>query len=249
MSIFSRVFQTTKLSFLSRISEAKLLRTLDHDSVALVGSRKYCHLDLGPVIDSFSSIIRFNLGMPGLMYGKSDGYLCLNSHLWQFFLSRNPTLEAFHKKYSELCDTQYLTDFYNYYSRERQTSFFHIRTVLRRNIEFLDSIGYPFDVSYFPRVGINALLYLLANHPSKPFLFGFSIDTQSRTSFYQSQNRISNERLHSSTEESALLLWLAEKDLIDISFCLLEDTSPCLFGHAHSHLISDTSKKLLLKLM
>ena len=191
-----------------------------------LGSKKYLRFNHSPLSNFFSSIVRFNLALPGPQFGYCFGSLHLNNHLYDATIRGGCSVEEFLKQYSDYASQEFLAYYYNFLKENihKYRHVLHMPPRVEKYNQFLRVNNCPIQFEKRPRTGIVSIMEALLLEKQDILLSGFTINPrETYQSAYWIQAKVANENLHSTCIEAEILSWLHQNNFIDATFCLLED--------------------------
>ena len=212
----------------------------------ICGSKRYENLNFDKLVDNFDIIVRHNMLLPCNNYGKRNSDIqILNIHLNSFYTQKKPVDEIIRIFETPL------------WRGEFDISEEHIRKTC--DYLKLDSVQFK----YFEHNNTNLMIALLKKHninhivtkqlrcgfayiaecidtEIKPFLMGFSLKEGDMLG-KQFSNKKSKGQCHDTNSEISLLKKLHKANLIDATFCAIEDSQDMKID---SSLLSPTTVSL-----
>ena len=195
-------------------------------STIICGSKKYENLSFDRLVDSFDTIVRNNWLLPNNNYGKrNSNYQVLNCHMENHRksgASLSEWISTYAKKHN-MPENQ-IGSFYEYL-KLKTVRFVHFtgnNTELMRSILRKHNIDHKVNKQL--RCGF-AYIAECIDKEIKPSIVGFSLkegDTINKQ-FSNKQYRLHNP-CHDTHSEIRLLKKLHEANLIDATFCTIEDS-------------------------
>ena len=190
------------------------------NNIIVCGSKGYTKLNLNNLIDNnFNNIIRSNLLQPGMNYGNKPNKIHgINTHIYNSLIKDNITKESFILKLGHDIDKNTLSNFYDYYHKNKDT----INFIFLPN-NFTDEAKimlkqFNFKIKKQLRCGHGIMMNLIFNN-KYPFVIGYSVDNVVKSSY----NKKNPSDCHNMENEIELLKLLHNHFLIDATFSLLKD--------------------------
>jgi len=195
-------------------------------STIICGSKKYENLSFDRLVDSFDIIVRNNWLLPNNNYGKrNSNYQVLNCHM-EDHRKKGPSLSQWISTYAETHNMpENQIGFFYEYLKLKTVKFVHFgdnNTELMRSILRKHNIDHKVNKQL--RCGF-AYIAECIDKEIKPSIVGFSLkekDTINKQ-FSNKQYRLHNP-CHDTRSEIRLLKKLHEANLIDATFCAIEDS-------------------------
>ena len=93
----------------------------------------------------------------------------------------------------------------------------------------MSQVNCPYKFTKIPRTGVSAVLQKIIEKNDKIVLFGFSITDETRQSYYVKdfvfEKEDKNISCHNKEDEVNIIRWLHENNKIDLTMCMLQDSS------------------------
>lgn len=197
----------------------------------ICASRKYENRNFDKLVDSFDIIVRNNMLLPDNDYGKRNSDVqVLNAHIYEEYKNRTSLkkwVAIYGKEYG--IPPEHIKSFYKYLKLDTvKFQFFQDNnTGLMRRILKKHGIEHPAGTVPFSswqqlRCGIGAMAKYI-DEGIKPFLIGFGLEKDSALN-KQYASKDGNSRWHDPHSEIDLIKKLHKADLVDATFCAIEDT-------------------------
>ena len=193
-------------------------------NVIICGSKRYQNINFDKLVDGFDIIIRHNMLLPDNNYGKRNSdYQILNVHIYDNYI-RQSSFDTWVSLYQEEygITTKHLKSFYEYLQLE--TVKFHYFDI--NNTELMKSILKKHRIEHKIhkqlRCGIGSIASCISRE-NKPFLVGFGLQKESVLN-KQFANKDGRGQCHDAYSEIDLIKKLHKANLIDATFCAIEDT-------------------------
>ncbi len=192
----------------------------------ICGSKKYQNRDFNGLVDTFPTIVRINMLLPGFGYGKRDpNFHIFNAHINEYY-QNNITIDEWYSNYKEYgISIDYLRLFKNYLDTNTDTQFiaFNNNNTDAMN-EVLISNQIPMFIEKQLRCGL-AIVPECIKQNIKPYLIGFSLKKEDLLkNVYNRRDALSID-IHQPYDEVSLIRMLHDKGLIDASLCIIEDNA------------------------
>jgi len=194
-------------------------------NVIICGSRKYKNQNFDKLVDSFDVIVRNNMLLPNNGYGKRDAhYQVLNCHVYQNY-KKHSSLDTWLSEYQMEygISEDHIIAFYEYLKSDRvqfKYSGDGNNTEMMRT--FLIDNGINHQIQKPLRCGFSFIVETLYVN-IKPFLIGFSLQEADMLN-KQFTNKESTGKFHDTNSEIDLLKKLHAANLIDATFCAIDDS-------------------------
>jgi len=190
----------------------------------ICGSRKYENRNFDKLVDSFDTIVRNNMLLPDNNYGKRNSDVqVLNCHIFYYYRKNSPLHEWISVYASEFdIPEDHMGRFYEYLQLE--TVIF--KSPHDNNTGLMGSIlkehGIEHAINKQLRCGIGAIAACI-HEGIKPFLVGFGLQKDLVLSKqYAGKDGLGGH--HDAHSEIDLIKKLHKADLVDATFCAIEDT-------------------------
>lgn len=195
--------------------------------IIILGNKTYENLDVNPLIDRFENNIRCNMGIPSGNNGTIKDTIVLCSHLYSNVIVRKKSPLNMMNDYKDTYLEEYIQNFTDNFKVNEYKIINGIDKITPYN-NYLKNKKCPYRFVKQPRTGIAAICNHLISHSNDNiYVFGFSVDSEVRKSFYVRdeifKNEEQNRTCHDKDSEIKILRWLHTKGLIDATFCLLLD--------------------------
>jgi len=199
-------------------------------STIICGSRKYHNIDFDRIVDDFDIIVRNNMLLPDTNYGtKNSNIQVLNCHLYQYYKrktyeEKKITKEGFISKYQEEFDMseEHIRRFFDYLELD-SVEFKHFHD---NNTGAMHSVLSQHNINHAIQKQIRCGLSYIAECIRlniKPFLVGYSLQVDYALN-KQYCNIDGTGECHNIDSDIDLIIKLHEADLIDATFCTIEDS-------------------------
>ncbi len=190
----------------------------------ICGSRKYENRNFDKLVDSFDIIVRNNMLLPDNNYGKRNSDVqVLNAHIYEEYKNRTSLkrwVAVYGKEYG--IPPEHIKSFYEYLKLDTvKFQFFEdnntelMRSILRKH-------GIEHIISKQIRCGIGTIAACV-REGVKPFLIGFGLKKDSVLK-KQFANKDGRSQFHDAHSEIDLIKKLHKADLVDATFCAIENT-------------------------
>ena len=213
---------------------------MNEKNVLVLGNKPFLSLSVSTLIDSFDKNVRCNMGIPNGKNGTKKDEIAACSHIQDYFIKQKLPWDYIKKIYIEddpSFKEDYLLFFYQNFDPNDYSVIWDITPVTDRYNAILNIIKCPYQFKKQPRLGYAILLEKIMQGYC-PFVFGFSLMDEKRFSYYTNDyaaNRDFNrETCHDRISEIKILNWLHEQNIVDSTFCLLEDKHNLSFGDSNS---------------
>lgn len=200
------------------------------------GSRPYENIDFNDLVDSFEIIVRHNMLLPNLGYGKkTSNYQVINAHIDAFYNQKISNQEWFDIYCDEYGMTEgHIVNFLNYLNNE-QPKLVHFpdnNSALMRGILNKYDIDHPFRAhGFLLKNGLSFVAQLIAEN-IKPYMVGYSLkDDELSKHLYNSKAHTKINQEHRDDLECQLIVTLHNAGLVDASLCALEDSKDIEFNN------------------
>ena len=204
--------------------------------VIIIGEKPYTHLPFNNIIDKFEENCRCNFGLPNQNNGTKYDKLGLCNHLYHYLiieqnLDGTPRdRDTFLKTYGKTNEEKFLSYYYDSFFKEHKSKYkeiFHAQHKASVCNKMLVEWGCPYRFSNIPRTGQTIIFENLLKK-NKVFVAFFSLMYDKvKVSRHTRQEFMNAHPLstpyHCGEEESNILAWLHEKELVDATLCMLED--------------------------
>jgi len=201
-------------------------------SVIVCGSKKYKNRNFDELVDSFEVIVRSNMLLPDMGYGKRDSTIQVcNNHVYDHY-QRKAEVDELYREYKEKTDRKHVKKFYDFFTKS-QSKFVHYEhnnSKLMSYIIHSCGIEHNFNPSRgLLKCGLSYVAQCIAGGV-KPFMVGFSLqeDDLMQHTYNHHTNLYGG---HDHQGEIGLIINLHKKGLVDASFCLIEDKEEISFSN------------------
>jgi len=208
------------------------------------GSKKYDHFSFDKLVDGFSTIVRTGFLLPNNNYGtRAATYQMLNGHDYEYYKNK-VSLDAWIDRYAENfgIDINHLKNFYEYTKVDTVKFIPHhlgphtdsMKAILAEN---------RIDLKLHKELkcGFGYVVESL-NKKEKPFIVGFSLKEEDFAKHvYNTRAKEKLFNCHDEHIEVALIKKLHEANLVDATFCAIEDSASL---KVDSSLLSPTQEAL-----
>jgi len=206
------------------------------------GSKKYKSLNFDKLVDSFDEIVRHNFLTSNQGYGLKDSTIqVLNNHAIEVaayaldpieskkpsFFSESYDISSYEEEYG--MGDGYILEFIDSLDLKNTS----IINYSRNNTEILQKVLLKYSVRH-PFFLKNGLSYaaLLLHQNIKPFLIGYSIaPSELERHVYNSRAIEKINKCHKDDLECELIIKMHELNLVDASFCAIEDEKEIRFNN------------------
>lgn len=194
----------------------------DTSKVIICGSKKYHNIKFDNIVDSFQTIVRTNMLLPGSGYGhRMPDIQTVNNHVYANFISSKKSnlnfytinkgiskdhIENFDKFTKKLGKSKFKTYPYN------NTEFF-IKNDSLLNIGLSIKLELRCGFSYIPECIKKGI---------RPYLIGFSLSEEQMKQNCYTNCKVNNHG-HNTLTEISLIKRLHELKLVDATFCSFKD--------------------------
>lgn len=199
-------------------------------STIICGSKKYDNRNFNSIVDSFDTIVRSNMLLPDMGYGKNDSTIQVcNNHVYDHYL-RKAEVDELAYEYREKTNRDHVTKFRDFFM-STQAQFVHYE---HNNLKAMRKIMFQHDIDcitngFLLKCGL-AYVPECINNNIKPFMVGFSLVEEDLTK--HGYNHHTNlYRGHDHNGEINLIIELHKKELVDASLCLVEDKEELSFSN------------------
>lgn len=190
----------------------------------ICGSRKYENRNFDRLVDSFDTIVRHNMLLPNNNYGKRNSdFQVLNSHITQYHAQQIDLSEWIAIYAKEFLITKaHIGSFYEYLKLDtvKFQNFENNNTKLMKSI--LKKHGIEHTIKKQIRCGIGSIAACI-DEGIKPFLIGFGLQKDFLLN-KQFTDKEGTGQCHDVCSEAELIKKLHKADLVDATFCAIEDT-------------------------
>lgn len=192
------------------------------DSILVCGSKQYTKISLDEIVDSFGVIVRNNMNIPGLGYGRKDStYQILNGHVFK----NHQDLDKLLSFYARFTDQRTIKAFYEYLRGSEVKVLSPSGPESGRKLQsYLRSKGIQIEIKKELRCGLRYMTELLIQDRFH-HLIGFSLTSEEYERHQINVNlKQVNDKHHDRDVEIQIVKALHEHKLIDASLCALIDT-------------------------
>ena len=190
----------------------------------ICGSRKYENINFDRLVDSFDTIVRHNMLLPNNNYGKRNSdFQVLNCHIAQYHAQQidlSKWIAVYAKEF--LITKAHMGSFYEYLKLDtvKFQNFENNNTSLMNRV--LSKHGIEHTIKKQIRCGIGSIAACI-DGGIKPFLIGFGLQKESLLN-KQFTDKEGTGQCHDVCSEAELIKKLHKADLVDATFCAIEDT-------------------------
>ena len=201
-------------------------------SVIICGSRKYQNRNFDELVDSFEVIVRNNMLLPDMGYGKKDSTIQVcNNHVHNHYQLKTEVDELY-SEYKEKTDMEHIKKFYNFFTNSQSKFVHYEHNNSKLMFYIIHSLGIDHTFSpgkWLLKCGLSYAAQCIYDGV-KPFMVGFSL--QRNDLMQHSHNHHTNlYGGHDHQGEIDLIIKLHQKGLVDASFCLIEDKEEISFSN------------------
>jgi hypothetical protein len=212
---------------------------MNNKNIIIMGNKKYEHLNIDILIDSFEHIGRINFTIPCMKNaGSKIGTQYLNVNIFKDFIVDKVNFTECKKIYKNQQSDQSLEQFYNFIQNDNN----YTRLIYQKDPDiskFLDNyiltlFGCPYKYDKGGKnftMGFEAILEYLTTDQKKfqkLFIIGMSVDLEdmlnSNTNYDGNKCRVELDG-HNYDIEIKIRNWFHINNYIDMTFCLLKDYS------------------------
>ena len=224
------------------------MKNKDNLKVICCGSKKYKNIEFNKLVDSFDFIVRHNMLIPNVGYGRKTSNLqILNNNVIVNYESNSSDQEWIDRYCEELgVEEEHVLEFLNYLKKEKPcvANFQNNNTHLLIEILKEFNIDHPFvkmeawngtRCTSSPGVlliknGLSYVVYCIKNNV-KPYLIGYSLKSSELSDHcFNSKASDKLNKCHKDNLECDLIIKLHELKLLDASFCAIEDCEKVKFN-------------------
>jgi len=199
------------------------------------GSRKYKNRNFDSLVDSFDTIVRHNMLLPNNNYGKRNSdFQVLNSHIAQYHAQQIDLSEWITIYTKEFLITKaHIEFFYEYLKLDtvKFQNFENNNTRLMKHV--LSKHGIEHTIKKQIRCGIGSIASCI-DEGIKPFLIGFGLQKEFLLN-KQFTDKEGTGHCHDVCSEAELIKKLHKADLVDATFCCIEDKSTLTLNDTIEH--------------
>lgn len=177
-------------------------------------------------LDLFKNNTRCNMAIPNNNNGTIRDELALCNHIYDAVspkVSWNEFLSIYQKEYK----VAHVKDFYDTFNKSDYNRVYFASPMTSSYNNLLSKLGCPYSFSTQPRAGYVVIFEKILK-VLLPVVFGFSINPETRKSFYVQdyvfQLEDNNKSCHSKEDEIKIIRWLHENNKVDITPCMLQDS-------------------------
>lgn len=189
------------------------------------GSKRYKNIDLSKIVDYFEYIARHNMLINNTIYGKKpSNFQILNCHMYDSVIQKKTSKEDFISLYFESCGTpiKIIEDFYEYMNNDNITEYlFYQNNNTNKLKDILKKHNFNEEIKLQLRCGFGHIAELISKN-IKPFIIGYSLD-ENENKCHLYNNKPVNLTCHSPDLEIKIIKYLHDKELIDATFCCIND--------------------------
>tara|TARA_B100002019_G_C21177065_1_gene551688 strand:+ start:284 stop:937 length:654 start_codon:yes stop_codon:yes gene_type:complete len=195
------------------------------------GSKKYHNTTMDSIVDKFDIIVRNNMLLPNMTYGKRDPSIQVcNCHVYDNMITKKKSIEELHKLYEEKTSLEHIKKFYEF-CQKTKAKFVHYPS---NNSSSMRHIISKYNLENFVggsllKCGMSHVAECISND-IKPFVIGFSLQEEHLKQHACNRHKKLYDG-HNHGGEIKLLISLHQKKLIDASFCLIEDKKELSFSN------------------
>tara|TARA_B100000700_G_scaffold326280_1_gene437356 strand:- start:6363 stop:7079 length:717 start_codon:yes stop_codon:yes gene_type:complete len=193
----------------------------------IIGNKPYGSLLLDKFLDLFVENTRCNMGMPKNNNGTICDELALCNHIYDRMVPQKVPLSSFVEMYQDKYKMEYIEKFYKDFDTWNFNRVYYAHANTLNYNEMLSSWGCPYSFSALPRTGLVAIFEKILRE-FIPVVFGFSINSETRKTFYVYDSIFdledNNKSCHSKDDEIKIIRWLHENNKADITPCMLQDS-------------------------
>jgi hypothetical protein len=200
------------------------------------GSKKYYNINFDNLVDSFDTIVRHGFLIPNCGYGKRDSTVqVLNSHEITNFHKLSTADEWINTYASSFgIDHEYMKKYVDYIYKENLIITHYPNNNKPTIVEILKKhkIDHPYlNHSKFNKNGLAQVADCVIKD-IKPFLIGYSIlDEDIKKHVYNGKAQDFVNDHHEDNLDCSLIIKLHENNLIDASFCAINDDPTISFNN------------------
>ena len=199
----------------------------------IIGSKTFDYLRTNKLLDSFKHNIRCNMGIPHGNNGSIKDRLAVCVHINEFFIKKQSDWETILSVYGEEYKIEFLKHFYDTFSTKDYNNVYYAHPNRSNYNKLLSKWGCPHSFSTQPRCGYVVIfeeLLMRDKHRELPLplVFGFSINSETRKTFYVKdfvfkKDDDGTSQHHNKNDEIKIIRWLHKNNKIDITPCMLQD--------------------------
>ena len=201
----------------------------------IIGNKPYENIKLNNIIDHFDKNIRCNLALPNYNNGTKIYVMFLNCHVYDNIQKNN--IKSYIKK--TIANEEYILKFIKMFDKSKYKQIIQQDNSLQSKYNnYLKDINCPFKFNKLPRMGCNAIFdTLLQINGTDKFIKDDNIDINnifiSHFSITNETNQIEHiynmnrkpSDCHNINDETDIIIWLHNNNLIDATLCCLKDTT------------------------
>jgi hypothetical protein len=197
------------------------------DSELIIGNKTYKKLQPSDFLDLFKRNTRCNMALPGNNNGTVYDRLALCNHLYDSLIPEKVSWTDFLSVYELDFKMEYLKHLYNDFNPSDFNSVYYADGASGPYYNsLLLSWGCPYSFRARPRTGLTVIFDKILQG-IRPMVFGFSINSEIRKTFYVKDHVFQREEdgstCHNKDDELKIIRWLHENNKIDITPCMLQD--------------------------
>jgi hypothetical protein len=167
------------------------------------------------------------MGIPYDNYVSIKDRLAVCVHINEFFIKKQPDWETVLSVYGEEYKIEFLKYFYDTFSIKDYNNVWYASPRTAEYNKFLIDNNCPFVFTKDPRTGYVCMLEEVLKG-NNPLIFGFSINSETRKTFYVQDHMFQleddNKSCHSKEDEIKIIRWLHENNKVDTTPCMLQDS-------------------------
>ena len=201
----------------------------------IIGNKPYENIQLNNIIDHFDKNIRCNLALPNYNNGTKIYVMFLNCHVYENMQKNN--IKSYINRTN--ANEEYILKFIKMFDKSKYKQIIQQNNSLQSKYNnYLKDINCPFIFNKLPRMGCNAIFdTLLQINGTDKFIKDDNIDINnifiSHFSLTNETNQIEHiynmnrkpSDCHNINDETDIIIWLHNNNLIDATLCCLKDTT------------------------
>ena len=232
---------------------------MPNNPVIIIGNKPNKYLDLSKLVDNYETNYRCNFGLAGFNNtGIKKSYLGLCSHMYQNLVVNKLSKEELIFEYIEYFERSFIEKVFDSFNASDYEEVFHAKSNRFKRIVLnliLVGLGSEHKFKKLPRTGFVIIFKNLLKR-NYIFLSNFTVNYNKRESFYVKNHKDFESIHHDSKSEIDLLRWLHIKKYIDLTFCLLEDSTELVLDCGDKQIkpslhglkkLSELEKSIILK--